>query len=284
MDQDEQLAEIFEANRQHLRGVAYRILGSLSEADDAVQQAWLRVSRAGMGGVDNVRGWLTTVVARVCIDMLRARESRREEQDVPERATQATPEDDTLLADSVGLALLVVLERLAPVERLVFVLHDVFAVPFEEIATIVDRSPDATRQIASRARRRVRDVPAVSPADLQRQREVVEAFLAAARGGDFEGLLAVLDPNVEIRADATAARIGRVGEIHDAAELARRVVQSGARFGRAALIDGEMGIVVAPRGRLFLVFRFTIEDGRIRVVEGIADPERLAELEVGVGE
>src|ERR1041385_2049492 len=181
MDQDERLAETFEAHRQHLRGVAYRILGSLSQADDAVQQTWLRISRAGTSGVDNVRGWLTTVVARICIDMLRARESRREEQDVPERVTHATPEDEALLADSVGLALMVVLERLAPVERLVFVLHDVFAVPFEEIATIVERSPDATRQIASRARRRVRGEPAAASGDLQRQREVVDAFLAAAR-------------------------------------------------------------------------------------------------------
>jgi RNA polymerase sigma factor (sigma-70 family) len=284
MDQNEPLAEVFETHRPHLRGVAYRILGSLSEADDAVQQAWLRVSRAGMSGVDNVRAWLTTVVARVCIDMLRTRESRREEQDVPERATRATPEDETLLADNVGLALMVVLERLTPVERLVFVLHDVFGVPFEEIATIVDRSPDATRQIASRARRRVRGVPAVPPADLRRQREVVDAFLAAARGGDFEGLLALLDPNVQIRADDTAARLGRVGELHDAAELARRVVQSGARAARAALIDGQMGIVIAPRGRLFLVFRFTIENGRITAVEGIADPDRLAQLELGVPE
>jgi RNA polymerase sigma factor (sigma-70 family) len=284
MDQNEALAQTFEAHRQHLRGVAYRILGSLSEADDAVQQAWLRVSRSGMSGVDNVRGWLTTVVARLCVDMLRARESRREEQELPERVTQTSPEDETLLADSVGLAMLVVLERLAPLERLVFVLHDVFAVPFEEIAAIVERSPEATRQIASRARRRVRGVPAVSDEGLRRQREVVDAFLAAARNGDFEGLLALLDPEIEIRADAAAGRMGRIDEIRGPADLARKVVQTGARAGRAALVDGQMGIVVAPRGRLMLVFRFTIENGRITVFEATADRERLERLELAVPE
>jgi RNA polymerase sigma factor (sigma-70 family) len=279
----DELAEVFETHRQHLRGVAYRILGSLSEADDAVQQAWLRVSRSGMSGVENARAWLTTVVARICLDLLRARESRREEQGVPERITHASPEDEALLADSVGLAMLVVLERLEPIERLVFVLHDVFALPFEEIAPIVDRSPDATRQIASRARKRVRGVPAPD-ADLQRQREVVDAFLAAARNGDFEGLLALLDPEIALRADATAARLGRVSEIRGAAGFARRILETGARAGRPALIDGEMGIVVAPRGRLLLVFRFTIENGRITAVEGIADRDRLASIDLAVPE
>jgi RNA polymerase sigma factor (sigma-70 family) len=290
MADTEWLAERFEENRGHLRGVAFRILGSLSEADDAVQEAWLKLSRADTSGVDNLGGWLTTVVGRVCLDMLRARKARREDAldvHVPEPVATGTagsnPEKEAVLADSVGLALLVVLETLDPAERLAFVLHDMFAVPFEEIASIVGRSPAAARQLASRARRRVQGAPA-APVDLARQRETVNAFLAALRGGDFDGLIAVLDPDVVVRADATVVGPGGAPEVRGAQTWARGAITAarGARFARPALVNGAVGVVVAPRGRLFRVLSFTFAGEKIAKIEVIGDPARLAELELGV--
>jgi RNA polymerase sigma-70 factor (ECF subfamily) len=288
VDEPDALAAPFEEHRDHLRSVAYRMLGSLSEADDAVQEAWLRLHRAGASGVENLRGWLTTVVSRVCLDMLRSRRSRREEplDAQPDRAAGAgvaDPESEAVMADSVGLALLVVLDTLAPAERLAFVLHDLFALPFEEIAGIVGRSPAAARQLASRARRRVQGAPAPD-ADLTRQRGLVEAFLAALRGGDLAALVAVLDPDVVIRADRTVAPPdGRV--TRGAVDWARQAVQ----FSRAAqgavvpaLIDGEMGLALAPGGRVLRVLRFTVDGGRITEIDIVADPARLQQLEVAV--
>ena len=284
MNERDYLAERFEAHRTHLRAVAYRMLGSLSEVDDAVQEAWLRLSRADRAGIDNLGGWLTTVVARVCLDMLRSRQSRREEPftpDAPEPvatgAHGSSPEQEALLADSVGLGLLVVLDRLTPAERLAFVLHDMFAVPFEEIAPIVGRSAEAARQLASRARRRVRSGGAPDP-DLPQQREVVEAFIAALRAGDFEGLLAVLDPNLVVRADTS----GAPSEVRGAAVWAKGAVAYGhlARLTQPALVDGAIGVVVAPQGRLVRALRFTIADGRITEIEVIGNPARLGELDV----
>jgi RNA polymerase sigma factor (sigma-70 family) len=289
-DQPDRLTEPFEENRAHLRAVAYRMLGSLSEADDAVQEAWLRLSRADTSDIDNLKGWLTTVVARVCLDMLRARKSRREESldaHVPEPIATSThgtdPEREALLADSVGLALLVVLDTLTPAERLAFVLHDMFAVPFDEIAPIVRRSPTAARQLASRARRRVQGAATSRDAALTRQREVVDAFLAALRGGDFEGLLAVLDPDVVVRADIPG-RPGAPSEVRGAQEWARQAVaySQGARFARAALVNGSVGAVVAPRGRLFRVLTFTMAHGKIVRIDVVGDPARLGELELAV--
>ena len=268
MDEHEWLAERFEANRTHLRAVAYRMLGSLSEADDAVQEAWLRLSRSDTSGVENLGGWLTTVVARVCLDMLRSRKSRREEPlgaHVPDpivsREDGIDPEHEALLADSVGLALLVVLETLAPAERLAFVLHDMFAVPFDEIAPIVGRSPTAARQLASRARRRVQGAATVPDADLTRQREVVDAFLAASRGGDFDALLAVLDPDVVLRADRAAVQAGASREVRGAAAVAK-TFSGRARFAQPALVNGAVGAVWAPGGRPRVVFGFTITPAR----------------------
>jgi RNA polymerase sigma-70 factor, ECF subfamily len=286
MNERDYLAERFEEHRAHLRAVAYRMLGSLSEVDDAVQEAWLRLSRAETTGIDNLGGWLTTVVARVCLDMLRSRTSRREEPltpDAPEPVATGTrgssPEDEALLADSVGLALLVVLDRLTPAERLAFVLHDMFAVPFEEIAPIVGRSAEAARQLASRARRRVRGGGAPDP-DLVRQREVVEAFIAALRAGDFEGLLAVLDPDLVVRADMPGAPT----EVRGAAVWAKGAVAYGhlAQLTRPALVNGTIGIVVAPRGRLVRVLRFTLANDKITEIEVIGNPARLGELEVSI--
>jgi RNA polymerase sigma-70 factor, ECF subfamily len=289
MDEHEWLAERFEAHRTHLRAVAYRMLGSLSEADDAVQQGWLRLSRSDMSGVENLGGWLTTVVARVCLDMLRLRESRREEPlsvHVPEpivsRERGGDPEHEAVLADSVGLALLVVLDTLAPAERLAFVLHDMFAVPFDEIARIVERSPTATRQLASRARRRVQGAAAVPDADLTRQREVVDAFLAATRGGDFDALLAVLDPDVVLRADRAAVPSGASTEVRGAAAVANRAAKGGARAAQPALVNGAVGVVVAPRGRLLMVLHFTITRGKIVEIDAVADPARLRQLDLAV--
>jgi RNA polymerase sigma-70 factor (ECF subfamily) len=288
MTERDYLAERFEEHRSHLRAVAYRMLGSGSEVDDAVQEAWLRLSRSDAGGIDNLGGWLTTVVARVCLDMLRSRQSRREEPfspEVPEPAAIANPEQETLLADSVGLALLVVLDRLTPAERLAFVLHDMFAVPFEEIAPIVGRSAEATRQLASRARRRVRGGAAASAADLVRQREVVDAFLAALRGGDFEGLLAVLDPDLVVRTDL-AAPSGAPAEVRGAAVWAKQAVAFGhlAQLVRPALVNGAVGLVMAPRGRLSRALTFKIANGRITDIEVIAAPARLAGLDVSLVE
>jgi RNA polymerase sigma factor (sigma-70 family) len=284
MDEHDWLAERFEEQRGHLRAVAYRMLGSSSEADDAVQESWLRLSRADTSGIENLGGWLTTVVGRVCLDMLRSRTSRREEPldaHVPERtasrADGGDPEHEVLLADSVGLALLVVLETLEPAERLAFVLHDMFAVPFDEIAPIVDRSPTAARQLASRARRRVhgmggREGERVAPrSDLTRQREVVDAFLAA-----------VLDPDVMLRSDRAARRPGVPAEVRGAATVAQLAVRGRARAAQPALVNGAVGVVVAPRGRLLMILDFTIRDGKIVAIDAIADPERVRQLDLAV--
>ena len=278
MEESDWLAERFEENRTHLRAVAYRMLGSLSEADDAVQEAWIRLSRSDAGDIDNLSGWLTTVVARVCLDMLRSRRSRREEPlDRHEPDVQTVdPEHEALLGDSVGLAMLVVLQTLAPAERVAFVLHDLFAVPFEEIAPIVGRSPAAARQLASRARRRVRG-SAEPEADRTRQREIVEAFLAASRGGDFDALLALLDPDVVVRADAAAVRSGADREVRGAAAVAGTFAGR-ARAARAALIDGVPGLVWSQGGEPRVVFGFTIRDGRITRIDLIADPGRIGRL------
>ena len=289
MNEDQWLAERFEAERIRLRGVAFRMLGSLSEADDAVQESWLRLSRSGASGVENLSAWLTTVVARICLNMLRSRKSRREEP-LPSypaatalaRADGTDPESEVLMADLVGLALLVVLETLSPAERLAFVLHDTFAMPFDEIAPLVGRSAAAARQLASRARRRVRGSAATPPADLARQREVVSAFLAASRSGDFEGLLALLDPDIVFRVDSTAGRGAGARELRGAATVARGALawSGGARFTGLALVNGAVGVVVAPRGRLFGVGIFAIRGGRIVEMDLIADPERVGRLEL----
>ncbi|MFF8371967.1 RNA polymerase sigma factor SigJ [Streptomyces lydicus] len=291
MNDHEWLAERFEENRSHLRAVAYRMLGSLSEAEDAVQEAWLRLNRSGADEVENLGGWLTTVVGRVCLDQLRMRRARREdplEVRVPEpvvlRADPADPEHQALLADSVGLALLVVLETLSPVERLAFVLHDMFAMPFDEIAPIVDRTPAAARQLASRARRRVQgNVPASDP-DPARQREVVDAFLAASRGGDFEALLAVLDPDVLLRADAGAASGGLTKLVRGARAVAEQALTF-SRFalaGRPALVNGGPGLVTTRDGQPFSVMGFTVAHGRIVEINILADPARLRRVDLTI--
>ncbi|HKT38465.1 MAG TPA: sigma-70 family RNA polymerase sigma factor [Ktedonobacterales bacterium] len=284
------LAGRFEAERSHLRAVAYRMLGSLAEADDAVQECWLRLSRADASSIENLGAWLTTVVGRVCFDMLRARQARREES-LEGYATESVagapqvdangPEEEALLADSVGLALLVVLDRLNPAERLAFVLHDFFDVPFEEIAPIVDRSPTAARQLASRARRRVQGTGAVPDADLAPQRTVVDAFLAASRAGNFEALLALLDPEVVFRADRIAVATGSREEIRGAAFVARQFLGR-AQAARPVLVDGAVGAVVAPRGRLFVALQVTIKGGKIIKIDAIADPEHLRQLDLAL--
>ena len=292
MNERDFLADRFEANRTHLHAVAYRMLGSVSEADDAVQEAWLRLSRrAEQDELDNLRAWLTTVVARICLDMLRSRRSRREESldthlpdPIVSRDEEADPEHEALLADSVGLALLVVLETLTPAERLAFVLHDMFAVPFDEIAPIVDRSPAAARQLASPARRRVQGAAPEPDTDLDRQREVVDAFLAASRGGDFEALVAVLDPDIVLRADGGTLRPGATTELRGARAVAgqARRYAALARFARPALVNGAPGAVVAPGGRPYAVIGFTVRGGRIVEMDILADPERLRELDLAV--
>lgn len=278
------LAGQFEANRRHLRSVAYRMLGSVSEADDAVQEAWLRLSRSDASAVENLGGWLTTVVARICLDMLRTRKSRREtpmEAGVPEPAVPAADEREAELADSVGAALLVVLETLAPAERLAFVLHDMFAVPFEEIAPIVGRTPAAARQLASRARRRVQGTPQVAAPDLGRQLKIVDAFLAASREGDFEGLLAVLDPDVVFRADQAAVRLGSLAEIRGARAVAE-TFKGRAQAARPALADGLPALAVILGGQLRIVLRLTVAGDRIAAVEATADAERIAQFDLEV--
>jgi RNA polymerase sigma factor (sigma-70 family) len=278
--QEEVLATRFEESRGRLKQVAYRMLGSPSEADDAVQEAWLRVSRSGASGVENLGGWLTTVVARVCLDMLRSRKSRREEPLVgrePDRGSG--PEHEVVLADSIGMALLVVLETLAPAERVAFVLHDMFDLPFEDIARVVDRSPAAARQLASRARRRVQGAPATGEADLQRKREIVDAFLAASRGGDFTALLALLDPEVVLRADQAAVAMGSTAEVRGA-EAVAGTFSGRARVAKPALVDGAPGAVWALGGKPRVVFRFDIAGERIVGVELIADPAGLRELDL----
>jgi len=291
MDEREWLAERFEKSRGHMRGVAYRMLGSLSEADDAIQEAWLRLSRSDSGGIENLEGWLTTVVARVCLDILRSRASRREESMDAEAGEPAAlgkspsdPEEEAVLADSVGLALLVVLNRLSPAERVAFVLHDMFASPFEEIASIVGRSPAAVRQLASRARRRVQGAGTAGEVDRRQQREVVDAFLTALRGGDFDGLVAVLDPDAVVRVDEFAARPGGAREIRGAQNWARGAIAfaRAARLMQAALVDGRAGLVLAPHGRLTRALRFTFEQGKITEVDVVADPDRLRRLDLAV--
>jgi RNA polymerase sigma factor (sigma-70 family) len=301
---DEQfLAGRFEAHRTHLRGVAYRMLGSLSEAEDAVQEAWLRLSRSDSSDVQNMRAWLTTIVARVCLNMLQSRRSRREEpisDRVPDptasREDGGDPEREAVLAESVGLALLVVLDTLTPAERLAFVLHDMFAVPFEEIAPIVERSPATARQLASRARRRVHGVSPVPDADGLRQRQIVGAFLAASRGGDFEALLALLDPDVVLRADVAAVKVHgtrrdqvkhpglvprTVTDVRGAAAVAE-TFSGRARAARPALIDGAAGAVWALGGQPRIVFNFTIEDGRIVAIDMVADPTHIGQFDVEI--
>ena len=289
MDEDDFLAERFEENRTHLRAVAYRMLGSLSEAEDAVQETWLRLSRSDTSGVENLGGWLTTVVARVCLDMLRSRKSRREESlgarvsgPMAAALRVPTPSRRRCCSDSVGLALLVVLETLTPAERLAFVLHDMFSVPFDEIAPIVGRSPDAARQLASRARRRVRGADASHDQDLTRQREVVDAFLAAARDGDFDALVAVLDPDVVLRSDRAALPASAPREVRGAPAVARRALAGRARAARPALVDGAVGVVVAPRGRLLMVLDFKIRGGKIVEIDAVAEPERLNQLDLAL--
>jgi RNA polymerase sigma factor (sigma-70 family) len=290
MDDDDWLAGRFEASRPRLRAMAYRMLGSLSDAEDAVQDAWLHAAGADPGAVDNLEGWFTTIVARVCLDRLRSRRSRREEPlgaeetlDA-EKAMAAGPEQEAVLADSVGLALLVVLDTLAPAERVAFVLHDTFGLPFGEIAAITGRSPAAARQLASRARRRVRGTAPVSGIGLARQREVAEAFLAASRGGDLGALLALLDPEVILHADAASVPTGVPMTIRGAAAVARgaRAASGRSRYSGVALVNGTPGIVMAPRGRLILVLAFAIGDGKISRIDVIADPARLEELNLAV--
>jgi RNA polymerase sigma factor (sigma-70 family) len=292
MDERAWMARRFEEHRSQLRAVAYRMLGSLTDADDAVQEAWLRLSRADTHDVENLRAWLTTVVARVCLNVLRSRESRREEPVTPQLVAIASgddeigPEDEMLLADSVGLALLVVLERLPPAERLAFVLHDMFDVPFDEIAPIVGRSPAAARQLASRARRRIRGAPPAPVSDQAQRRRAVEAFLAASRDGDFAALLAVLDPEVVLRVDRGAmeapARDAVVVRGADTVIARSRAFSRFARFCRVVLVNGSPGIVMAPRGRLVTVLMFKVENGRIVEIEIVNDPARQRELDLAV--
>jgi RNA polymerase sigma-70 factor, ECF subfamily len=294
MNETDWLASQFEQNRNHLRAVAFRMLGSLSEADDAVQEAWLKLSRSDANSIENLGGWLTTVVARVCLDMLRARNARREdalEEQMPEPAPRKDtakrpldPEQETMLAESVGLALLVVLDTLAPAERIAFVLHDLFAVPFEEIAALLGRSAAATRQLASRARRRVQGAEMTSSATLTTQRRVIDAFLSALRAGDFDALVAVLDPDVIIRADSVAQPVEARREVRGAENWARGAITAarGARAARPALIDGAVGLLIAPKGRLFRALRFTLAHERIAQIEVIGDPERLRQLNLAV--
>ncbi len=288
MNEEDWLAERFEEHRSRLRAVAYRMLGSSSEADDAVQEAWLRLSRSNASEIENLGGWLTTVVGRVCLDMLRSPRSRREEslavrdaEAIVGRDRAPDPEDQALLADSVGLALLVVLDTLAPAERLAFVLHDLFAVPFDEIAPIVGRSSTATRQLASRARRRVQGASPARETDVARQRTVVDAFLAASRGGDFDALLALLDPDVVLRSDRVAAGMGSPDEVRGATAVGQ-VFAGRARVAKPALIDGAVGAVWAPGGEPKVVFGFTIAGGRIVGIEILADPERLGRLDLAI--
>ena len=286
---DRQTSE-FEQHRAHLQAVAYRMLGSLTEAEDAVQESWLRLSRSETSRVENMRGWLTTVVARVCLDMLRARRARREDSygdGLPEPIVvlpgENGPEDEALLADSVGLALLVVLDTLSPAERLAFVLHDMFGMPFEEISPIVERTPAATRQLASRARRRVRGaVPAEEP-DVRRQRRIVDAFLAAARGGDFEALVAVLDPDVVFRADRGRLAGDVPPVVAGAAPVAEQILARAprfARFARPAVVNGAAGLIAVPRDRPIAVLGFTISHDRIVEIDLVADPDKLNSLKI----
>jgi RNA polymerase sigma factor (sigma-70 family) len=291
MNEQEWLADRFEEQRMRLRAVAYRMLGSLTEADDAVQEAWLRLSRSNAGEIENLAGWLTTVVARVSLNILRSRSLRREEPLAPhvpdpivDRVDGADPEHEALLADAVGLALLVVLETLTPAERLAFVLHDMFAVPFEEIATIVDRTPQAARQLASRARRRVQTRNTAPDVGVDAQREVVDAFLAAARDGDFNRLVAVLDPDVVLRADGGAALAGASIEVRGAAEVAKRaLIWSRVDLVQHwALVNGAAGLVATRDGVPFSVTSVIVREGKIVEMDILADPDRLARLDLAI--
>ncbi|MFC9244120.1 sigma-70 family RNA polymerase sigma factor [Streptomyces sp. NPDC057136] len=287
MDENAYLAERFEENRDHLKAVAHRMLGSQNEAEDAVQEAWLRLSRSEAGDIENLGGWLTTVVGRVCLDMLRSRRSRREEPFDPPTVPApepvrggrdgGDPEEQVLLADSVGLAMFVVLETLEPAERLAFVLHDMFAVPFDEVARIVDRTPAAARQLASRARRRVQGAEPVTDPDLARRRTVVDAFLAAARNGEFEALVAVLDPDVVARSDAGAGLA-----VRGAAAVARQAMMFApfARSAQLVLVNGELGVVSIREGQQFSVMSFTFTDGRIASLDAITDRSHLRDLDL----
>ena len=290
MNQNEWLASRFEENRGHLRAVAYRMLGSASAADDAVQEAWLRLTRSDLNAVENLGGWLTTVVARICLDMLRSRNSRREdslEEQVAEpvaiKTGPADPEQEAVLADSVGLALLVVLDRLSPPERLAFVLHDMFAVSFEEIAEITGRTTAAARQLASRARRRVQGAD-LHAAKRAQEREVVNAFLTALRSGDFHGLIAVLDPDVVVHIDEASGQPGGPREIRGAENWARGAIafRQMARFVEPMLVDGSAGLVLAPGGKLERALRVRFENGKIAEVDIIGEPGRLQDLELAV--
>lgn len=288
MDEQKFLAEQFDANRNHLRAVAYRMLGSLSEAEDAVQEAWLKLARADTSEVQNLAGWLTTVVARVCLDALRTRKAMREESfddQVSEppmsRANEISPEQELLMAESVGVALLVVLQTLAPAERIAFVMHDIFDFSFDEISPIVSRSPVATRQLASRARKRVRGTKTFN-SDLADQRSVFDAFLAASRSGDFEALLSLLDPDVVFSADEAAMQAGAMtGDVRGASAIAK-LFQGRAQGARSAIINGAVGAIVAPRGKLFLTLEFAIRDGKITEIKATADRERLSRIELAV--
>jgi RNA polymerase sigma-70 factor (ECF subfamily) len=285
------LADRFEENRSHLRAVAYRMLGSLSEADDAVQETWLRLSRSDAGGIDNLSGWLTTVVAHICLDILRTRSSRREEV-LPDTTAGPTligghaidPEKEAVMADAVGVAVLIMLDRLDPAERLAFVLHDMFGLSFDEIAPIVGRSAVASRQLASRARRRVQGAGSAANSDLKRQRELTDTFLTALRSGDIESLVAVLDPDVVVRIDAAATRSGAPREIRGAVNWAKGAVAFsrgvGAHNVEAAMVDGTVGLVWAPQGKLQRALRFTFAQDKITQVEVIADPARLRDLDL----
>ena len=288
MDENEWLAARFEEHRAHLRAVAYRMLGSLSEAEDAVQDTWLRLSRAGTGGVENLGGWLTTIVARVCLNVLRSRKTRREDSldaHLPDPVVRLegtrAPEEEAVLADSVGLALLVVLDTLDPAERLAFVLHDMFQLPFDEIAPMVGRSPAAARQLASRARRRVRGADVPSPdADVSRQRRVVDAFFQAARGGDFDALVALLDPDVVLRADGGAGRPAASALVRGAEAVAGQAIRFALPNAELvpALVNGAAGVIVRVGGRPFAVMGFTVADDTIVEIDAIADPERVRRI------
>ncbi|MFD9411175.1 sigma-70 family RNA polymerase sigma factor [Streptomyces sp. NPDC059989] len=291
MDESTDLTGRFEEHRSHLRAVSYRMLGSLSEAEDAVQEAWLRLDRSDTGDIENLGGWLTTVVSRICLNMLRSRESRREDSmevyptdPAVGREDTVDPEQEAMLADSVGLALLVVLDTLAPAERLAFVLHDLFAVPFDEIAPMIERTPAATRQLASRARRRVKGAPAAPEADLTRRRRVVDAFLAATRGGNFDALVTLLDPDIVLRADKAVGPTPAPIFLSGAGTVAKAAMAAmeRARSTQPALVNGTVGLAMAPLGRLFLVLAFTIEEGLITEIDVIAEPERLRELDLAV--
>ena len=289
MEQQQWFADEFERHRGRLRGVAYRMLGSLSEAEDAVQDTWLKLNSTDATQLHNLGGWLTTVVSRVCLDMLRARKGRREEpadagppEDTGPAAPTIDPEQEAMMADAVGLALLVVLDTLSPAERIAFVLHDLFGVAFDDIAPILQKTPDATRQLASRARRRIRREPDVSAAELNSQRELVTRFLGALRAGDIEGLVALLDPDLIVRVDAAAAASGRAVEVHGARTWASTAVMFAAllKHVEIALVDGGVGVVHAPGGKLARVLDLTIEDGRITRIDVVADPARLERIEV----